>query len=187
GATGLRGVPIQVWTTKSFTASWETPFDPGKPLVQADVSCPEKKPHLLTGTITSRLPVVLEDVYLFRNSGEGGRWYALDQLQPNDARRVDAVINGPGIDTPNWIRKDIAVAPRPNQAPRRGGASNPDPLPRLMKRVMFLEGEQSNQGRNVSSVRALGQRWRPRHQGELGLVGRGGRPEGLGEGVRRAH
>jgi hypothetical protein len=182
-ATGLRGVPIQVWTTKSFTASWETPFDPAHPLFQADLSFPEKRPDLLTGTVTSHLPVPLEDVYLYQNRGEGGRWYALDRLEPNDPRRVDGVIKGNGIDSPQWFKVAQNAPVRPNQPPRRSPGGGAEPLPVLMKRVMFLEAEQGSQRRNTSPLRALDETWRLRNQDELILVGRVAHQEGLAEDV----
>lgn len=33
--TGLRGVPIQVWSTKSFTGTWLSPANPDQPLIAA--------------------------------------------------------------------------------------------------------------------------------------------------------
>src|SRR5262249_9477640 len=37
-ATALVGVPIQVWSTKSFTAAWQVPFDSARPAISANLS-----------------------------------------------------------------------------------------------------------------------------------------------------
>ncbi|HEV3117748.1 MAG TPA: hypothetical protein VGY58_11885, partial [Gemmataceae bacterium] len=58
-ATGLVGVPIQVWSTKSFATSWQASFDPAKPLFSSDLKLTPRGQY--TGTITSRLPVPLEE------------------------------------------------------------------------------------------------------------------------------
>src|SRR5260370_34934129 len=71
-ANGLIGVPIQVWSTKSFAASWQASLDRAKPLVSADLQCSKEKSSL-SGTITSRLPVALEDVVIYTGSGGGGQ------------------------------------------------------------------------------------------------------------------
>jgi hypothetical protein len=54
-ASGLEGVPIQVWTTKAFAGQWTAPIDPENPLIIADLS--ETAEKVLVGTITSHLPV----------------------------------------------------------------------------------------------------------------------------------
>jgi len=52
GATALRGVPIQVWSTKSFTASWQAPVDPNQAPVRAELKVPARDRSNLAGTIT---------------------------------------------------------------------------------------------------------------------------------------
>src|SRR5207237_1267555 len=49
------GVPIQVWSTKSFAAQWQTPFDPARPPVSASLKAvPGERGRLqLSGTITT--------------------------------------------------------------------------------------------------------------------------------------
>src|SRR5207245_11797843 len=80
-ANGLIGVPIQVWSTKSFAASWQAPLDRAKPLVSADL-LRSKERSSLSGTITSRLPVALEDVVVYTGSGGDAKWYSLGPLVP---------------------------------------------------------------------------------------------------------
>ena len=188
GATGLRGVPIQVWTTKSFSASWELPFDANRPPFQADLRYPLRKPDLLTGTIRNDLPVELEEVYLFQNRGEGGKWYSLDRLQPHETRRVDALIRGDGKDTKGWITAPSqapAIAKAPQQPTRRGFSASVEATPLVLKRMLFQEAEQANNRRSSSPLRFLDQSWRLRNQEELILVGRVARKEGQAEDVTR--
>jgi len=61
---GLESVPIRVWATKSFTASWKMTLSEEKPLFEAGLHRVDAKRDLLEGTITSHLPVDLKDVTL---------------------------------------------------------------------------------------------------------------------------
>ncbi len=54
-ANSLTGVPIQVWTTKAFTAHWTAAADPARPPVTANLTVREG--GVLTGTVTNMLPV----------------------------------------------------------------------------------------------------------------------------------
>jgi hypothetical protein len=64
-ATGLEQVPIQVWSTKSFTANWAAKLDPNRPLVEHTLRHPPDQPDVIVGGITSHLPVeVLQDAWL---------------------------------------------------------------------------------------------------------------------------
>ncbi|HZZ80382.1 MAG TPA: hypothetical protein VFE62_17900 [Gemmataceae bacterium] len=65
-ASGLEGVPIPVWTTKAFTASWERPV--AKPPFDADlyyhVKDPQNRQIKLSGKLDNHLGVDLTDVWL---------------------------------------------------------------------------------------------------------------------------
>jgi hypothetical protein len=56
-ASGLEGVPIQVWTTKAFHAEWTAPIDPAQPPIIADLRVSPTEDNILTGSITNNLPV----------------------------------------------------------------------------------------------------------------------------------
>src|SRR5207244_4534866 len=85
-ATGLRYVPVPVWSTRSFTASYRAPLpkadgkdrppigidDKGKPLA---ISNDGKG---LVGQLTNNLPVTLRDVCLFYRD----KAYLLGDLAP---------------------------------------------------------------------------------------------------------
>ena len=65
-ANGLRGVPIPVWTTKAFMASWEEPLI--KPPFVVDLAYHLKKDELkISGTLDNHLGVDLIDVWLIYN------------------------------------------------------------------------------------------------------------------------
>jgi hypothetical protein len=70
-ARGLRLVPIPVWSTKSFTASWEGRLK--QPPVTAELHYPPDNREQLWGTIKSHLPFDLVDAGV----AYGGRWAPL--------------------------------------------------------------------------------------------------------------
>ncbi len=76
--TPCSGVPIQVWSTKSFTARWEAPAQacPAAELTDAD--------QLLSGSITNTLPFPLEKCIL----AHGGSAYELGTLAPGESARL---------------------------------------------------------------------------------------------------
>ena len=88
-AEGIRGVPIPVWATRTFTTSWHDPLDPDKPAIAANIVRSRLEPHLPSGTITNNLPVALEGITLFYK----GQWYSFDN-QDQDKTRRDSL--GPG-------------------------------------------------------------------------------------------
>jgi len=62
-ATGLKGVPVQVWSTKGFQGQWFAPMDLTKPLATADLRRPPGGKGLI-GSITLNLPESLDNVHL---------------------------------------------------------------------------------------------------------------------------
>jgi hypothetical protein len=76
-ATGLRDVPIPVWTTKSFTASWEASFT--KLPLEVNLYYSEGRVTALGGTLKNNLPFDLQecalvyrrDVYILPNLAKG--------------------------------------------------------------------------------------------------------------------
>jgi hypothetical protein len=185
-ATGLRGVPIQVWTTKTFAASWEMPLDANKPLFKADLRWPKNRKELLSGTITSGLPVELEDVYLFVNKDDGGRWYFLDRLLPDDPRRIDAVLKGTSKMEKDWVTGGVAGTPiRQNTPGRRNYGTVAQPAGSVIKRVLFTEAEGNSQVRNYA-LRNLDQTWRRTDPEEVMLFGRVAPKAGPAEEVARS-
>ncbi|MCS7045990.1 MAG: hypothetical protein NZO58_06515, partial [Gemmataceae bacterium] len=66
GAGGLSDVPIPVWTTKSFNATWEA--IPIAPPIQGRLSYTRGIDWKVSGTLTNNLGVDLEDVWLFHHN-----------------------------------------------------------------------------------------------------------------------
>jgi hypothetical protein len=65
-ASGLESVPIQVWTTKAFSAQWTAVIDPNNPPISAELRVSNAEQKGLVGTITNHLPVEkFSDVALF--------------------------------------------------------------------------------------------------------------------------
>jgi len=65
-ADGLDQVPIQVWSTKSFTASWAARFEAAKPPFASTLRMSDADPNQITGSVTCNLPVVsLTEARLF--------------------------------------------------------------------------------------------------------------------------
>jgi hypothetical protein len=181
-AAGLIGVPIQVWSTKSFTAQWQAPFDPKRPLVEADLQHPPGNRDAITGQIISRLPVPLEDVVLHHGQASGGKWYTLDKLFPDTPRRVDNIqAGGGGMDMNQWLTstpQSVAARPAhtPGTAPQSGATT-----PLVIKRLLFYQAAASGGRDNL--LRYLDQSWRLGHKDEVILFGRIARQEGPAEEV----
>ena len=77
-ARGLRDVPIPVWTTKSFTGSWEAALDKSKLPFESQLTYDVGKPGPVAGTIKNNLPFELHNVCLV----VGDEFYELDKISP---------------------------------------------------------------------------------------------------------
>jgi hypothetical protein len=101
--TGVTGVPIQVWQTKSFTASWHSDLANHKQLFSAQLSrnTADQGPEL-EGWIQSGLPVDLEDTALLYNN----TLYELHTLAANQQVTMQAATQNKflsGID--KWLQQ----------------------------------------------------------------------------------
>ena len=97
-ADGLDGVPIQVWSTKAFTADWSAWMTPGEPLVESELFHPPGDPDALAGKIVNRLPLgQLDDATLVY----AGKFYKLGTLAPGAS--VTPVLGPDTIDA-EWLR-----------------------------------------------------------------------------------
>jgi hypothetical protein len=148
-AAGLMGVPIPVWSTKSFTASWETtlsqlPF-------QAELHYSPTEANQLSGTIESKLPVPLHDAWLYY----GGAWYL---LAPQEGQRWK--INTAGAERRKldaWVSM---------QAPAGGGKDEYVPSQRYydptqnIKNLLFQARLAGPVQERNHSFRRLDQSWR---------------------------
>jgi hypothetical protein len=181
-ARGLLHVPIQVWSTKSFSGTWQAPFDPKEELITADLHYSAKNSPL-SGTITNKLPVNLENVFIYYPSDT--KWYSLGQLVTNVPQRVDAIQSGgAGVPMSDWMGQRNPTQPFNQQptAPQMGGAEPGNDA--IIKRLLFTQYDKDS-AKN-STLSGLDQSWRLSHRSEAFLVGRIARTEGLAEELAQA-
>jgi hypothetical protein len=154
-AAGLRGVPIQVWTTKGFQANWQAALDKDKPPVENRLRHPPGRPDDLIGSVTSHLPAPLEDVLLIYK-GEAA-W--LGTLLPDTPRTLSAQ---------NRVKFSVW---RDNPD---AGAANAGAASRLPMNLLFHEAMQGRGEPNNAAFRDLDQSWRvnDENRDEVILVGR---------------
>jgi hypothetical protein len=164
-AAGLRDVPIQVWATKSFTASWMAP--PGEPPFKAEIKHPPADPKTIIGTVTNNLPVDLIDVALLYK----GSAYALDRLDAGVPKRLE--LTGQ-LSVTNWLGKGFAFVPHTPTA-SAGGDLNSWTSDLAFKALLFHDRLDARQGTTFqnTALRPLDQGWRlTRDRDEVVLIGR---------------
>jgi hypothetical protein len=167
GAVGLKGVPIQVWSTKSFTASWQAPLSEATPLLTAELRA-EENPRAsfpFAGRIVSHLPAALEDavlVYSARDQSQEVR--KLGTLQPGQEIQVHK-----GLPLyPDWKTVPTQILNNYNYGYGYYG-SGPVPAGTSVKMLLFpnLIPANPGEGNLVGSTGAFDQTWRllPNSQG----------------------
>jgi hypothetical protein len=166
-AAGMDHVPIQVWSTKGFQASWQAPIDPANPPIKANLS--SREVNEVHGEITNKLPVTLQEVYLIH----GKNVYPLGTLTAGNTVRV-AKIQKDIQDVNTWLKPGANYG---NSAPGnwnqgRNSGSPPtmdlEPAKKYMRSLMFHEASQK--AANTTSffnagLRELDQSWRLRSDG----------------------
>ncbi len=185
-AVGLQRVPVPVWSTRSFTASWRAPLLEKKPPVGiTDDVGPVRYARDgsgLVGRLTNHLPVVLRDVCLFH----GRDWYALGDLAPEQSVRLDderiGRVQKKGLN--DWFTSQVLAPGAPLSLSRQ--SLPPQMYQRssqgVIKPLLFFHA--SNSGGSNAGLRRLDQTWRlealpefpapdrPRHRDELVLIAR---------------
>ena len=176
-ATGMIRVPIQVWSTKSFVASWATPLDPAKPIVAADLRHPRGNSDALTGTITSNFPIPLQSAAIYQARGGSGRWYALENLLPGVPQRLDNLLAaGGGEEMETWLSSGAGVPATGSGKPRGMRGTDTEPI---IKKLMFQQFYHSPHPNNL--LRNLDESWRLPHKDEVVLFARIARADGESE------
>jgi hypothetical protein len=163
-ASSLRGIPIPVWATESFTGSWRGALPrEGKLPIEVDLRASRARDGTLSGSITNHLPVELQGLTLFYR----GRWYSLGQepLGPEERRLVEPIFEGIGAGKPisEWLNGSQYLHPMAPSDPS-GHLITRAQLDSLtsswaMKRVMFYEASQQPEPAN-SGLRRFDQSWR---------------------------
>ncbi|MGL4553785.1 MAG: hypothetical protein ACRC33_21690, partial [Gemmataceae bacterium] len=189
-AAGLRRVPVPVWATRSFSASWRAPLPKTPWLDTTDDGGPVRPAREgkgLVGKLTNRLDgVELTGVCLFYRD----KWYTLGTLAPGESRRLEPLFapdaQGQGKKVADWFA-DPALAPglplnpagRPVNANFQQGRSGYQ----LMQALMFYRAVE-RQDQTNAGMRGFDQSWRlaarpefpppanPRYRDEAVLVAR---------------
>ncbi|MGH9678162.1 MAG: hypothetical protein ACRD36_13745, partial [Candidatus Acidiferrum sp.] len=100
-ASGLEGVAIPVWATRTFASSWRIPITSEESPIEVDFhhSRDPNDPDLL-GRITNRLPVELRDVTLLYN----GKRYAVGTVPAGGFVPIDNLkVGGQGGQIVQWL------------------------------------------------------------------------------------
>jgi hypothetical protein len=166
-AAALLGVPIQVWSTKSFAAAWAAPLDGIKPLVSSDVRLVrEGNKSRLAGAITSHLPVALRDVSLFYID----HWYAVGELRPQVAYPVDEdKLPANPSKTDQWVNliPQNAVKQSNNGPVRSARPNQTSETIKILKQVLFYP-----RGQRDNALRYLNEEWKIMpHMGDVAMNG----------------
>jgi hypothetical protein len=184
-AAGLESVPIRVWATKSFSASWRMTLTEEKPLFEAAIHRVNANGDLLEGTITSHLPVDLKDVTLIYKD----KVYKLGTLNHDLPTTINLLKVGEGGEVrTTWFASPFSEKPGAGKTRTRNGQRDEVMPARFhMKSLLFHSaGNEATTERN-SQLRTLDQSWRLKetHREEVILVGRTAYVEGNSEDVSK--
>ncbi len=159
-ADGLVRVPVQVWSTKAFTAQWVGEVDKAAPLIKADLFHPPANPGAVTGSLVSNLPVgALTDPVLVY----AGKMYKLPTLTPGQTVDVPAIApeaadGGTPADA-DWLTRN---APQ-TYGGGRGADGSSSGGNQSLWRALFHEKVATKEGKTGlenASLRELDQSWR---------------------------
>lgn len=192
-ADGLTGVPVQVWSTKSFTANWSAAIDPAAPVVESRLVHPPGDPARAIGTFVNRMPFpAVTDCVAFY----AGQAYPLGTILGGQEVRL---VLDRGQPATQWLQDSgqlaevLARAPAGGPAPvavnRSGapaaptaGAAGALPLWGVLFHEAALRNDEGVIPRNAS-LRRLDQSWRlaATNRDEVIVVGRVLPPAGEAE------
>jgi len=165
-ASGLENVPIQVWSTKAFSATWATNFDPEKPLVVSTLRLANARAEQPDGSITLNLPIEkLDNVQLLYRDNA----YDLGTLISGNPKRF--VANG--TSATKWMQNDFPAGSSDSQATRYA-RQNDGPVAYRLWGAMFHDMLDTSSSFTNASVRKLDQSWRisKENLGQAVLIGR---------------
>jgi hypothetical protein len=165
---GLERVPIQVWSTKGFQATFQAPLDDRANPVRSELIQANKN---LAGGVTSNLPVALQDAVVFH----GGKVYRLGTLLPGEKK---VLTNLNSNQAGSWFG-GATTTPTYNYGSKSGPvAADPEPARTFIRSILFNEAREQSEGKSLAKnggLRDLDQSWRLRQEdpGEQAvLVGR---------------
>jgi hypothetical protein len=157
--SGLVGVPIPVWTTKAFCASWDHPVDIAKPPFVAKLVYHQKDPLnkqiKITGTLENHLGVDLVDVWLFYDKRGYPIAGGLKAVRAGAAPNEEIKLTGIGMpEFERWI--GMLEVPDTVPEPRVG---NSQPIGTVKSLLFHERSDERNVGRN-HLLRPLDLGWR---------------------------
>jgi hypothetical protein len=149
---GLTGVPIPVWSTKTFTASWEAAL--AKLPFRVDLRYNPNDPEQFSGTIQSKLPIALEDVWIYY----GGQWFPPAGERAPDRQPIWKVSSDPAgaLKLDAWV--GAGGQGRNQQINAPSNRRDYDPTPAI-KELLFAQRSPYNAERN-HGFRRLDASWR---------------------------
>ncbi len=175
--SGVRGVPVPVWATRSFAANWVVPVAAKAPPIDVrDLGDDGEVGALrvdaqgnLTGRITNNLPVELQKVVLFYR----GRAFVLNEpLVPGETRRLDL---REGNSSREWFVNPEALLPAQPIVPAGRNLSERDIKKRsffaLMRPLLFYKQSTVQHLEQDAAMRGLDQSWRLDRQPAQGQEG----------------
>ena len=181
-ADGLENVPVQVWSTKSFSANWTGSIDPALPVVESRLEHPPGDPTKVIGTFVNRMPFeAVTDCVAFY----AGLAYPLGTIV--NGQEVRLVLDR-GQPAAQWLQERGQLADLLGRGQSFGGASSTAnksgttssqnasshlPLLGMLFHEASLRNDEGVVPRNAS-LRRLDQSWRltADNRGEVIVVGR---------------
>lgn len=166
-ATGLKDVPIQVWATKSFNARWRGRWDPRQQPVTADLH--HDGPERLSGTVTNRLPIAMDDVALIwgGHATGSGSVFRVGHLEPNETRTVSLRAGENTQRLTDWAGGFMTANDSVDTADTLLPGINS-----LMRRILFLGEASRREGIPDEALYQLDQSWRTHLPGQVTMFGR---------------
>ncbi|HYV39682.1 MAG TPA: hypothetical protein VE988_28595 [Gemmataceae bacterium] len=163
-ATGLRGVPIPVWTMKSFTASWAASFDKNKLPLESKLTYTGKL-SAISGSIKNNLPFDLHEVAFFYR----GQYHPQTDIPKGATATIKLEVGRQVADWVNLNSLGLVAMHQwdPDSSRRQNGYFNPKETLRAM---MFFEKLDTNFSYRNQSHRPLDWSWRLDEQTENGRV-----------------
>jgi len=168
-AAGLKGVPIQVWATKAFTASWARPLNPKQMPFTADLRRGQGD-TAVHGTLTNNLPVGLQDVSLIYGGGRGrGSVLVIGPLAAGARQEINFRPAEQGTRISDWV-----PAINVGYGYDRRGYSTPQHAPAgsVIKRALFFEEASRQDEVQNRGLERLDQAWRVEQGAEAILFAR---------------
>jgi hypothetical protein len=127
----IEGVPIQVWSTKSFTSRWWTDSPSSTKPIESSLA--EEEP-ILTGTITNKLDIPLVRCFLAYD-----RWaYQLDTIEPGGSVELSPTSRRQELQTLVTGREEAVNNQPMKRASPVYNPSSRDPM-YILQEMMFFD------------------------------------------------